>query len=753
MTQKAQPITRHVYTLVRALLIGALILLTECVVWNLPFWTTLSASTDSAAYENTLGSGLERVDSGFLKVVNPTSAYLQVEADGTSSFARIDALALPSDAKQGRILETIHLQVQNDSAMGETQSVSVTSPQSLYIRAHANSLLRVWVQEPIGSLIPIQDVRANAAVPFRFNWTRVALMTLLCLVLVALRPRSRLWDISLNTDNLVQRLIWSVSILALAAVTALRLFSQLNSGPAPVFHIAGSYTYDFNQYGHAADSLLAGHSWLNLPVPQTFADSANPYSPPLREQLLSQGVNPIYWDYAFFQGHWYSYFGVLPALVLFLPYRVITSLWIPGGAMLSTEAAISILIFGFAVSGSLLIIRMLRRLSARPSLAITLISLMLFFLGSNALYLLFRPNFYSIPFATSLLLSSLGLWFWFGASSPQKRRKRSNTGILPDVLSSGHTQLSTAHQPHSYDSEITIPYLSLPHLAAGALCIAANFASRPTFCVVALLAIPLFYRQIATLFSLWRAHSISTAQALRIPCAVIVPALVVILPFAAYNAIRFGSPLNFGNEFQITVADMTAYKTPASNLLPTLSCYTVLPLRFSTQFPFLMITPCALPQWGYTEAMVGGLFVLCPLLLLSFGVLFMRRKLVSSGLWPTLMSSLGLSVLLMVIDSIEGGLGWRYITDFAWLCALPSIGVLLAIHGEIRTDGNTPLNTSSSIRYQRVHYIVRGCVVFVCIVCIAINILALFVPGRDDALIKTNPKLFHDVASWFVMLR
>lgn len=35
---------------------------------------------------------------------------------------------------------------------------------------------------------------------------------------------------------------------------------------------------------------------------------------------------PSVLGYAFYQGHWYSYFGVVPALLLFLPYRAVTSL-------------------------------------------------------------------------------------------------------------------------------------------------------------------------------------------------------------------------------------------------------------------------------------------------------------------------------------------------------------------------------------------------------------------------------------------
>lgn len=56
-----------------------------------------------------------------------------------------------------------------------------------------------------------------------------------------------------------------------------------------------------------------------LDVPDALRDADNPYDVTTRQQLLADGVSPVYWDYAFFNGRWYSYFGVVPALLLFGP--------------------------------------------------------------------------------------------------------------------------------------------------------------------------------------------------------------------------------------------------------------------------------------------------------------------------------------------------------------------------------------------------------------------------------------------------
>ena len=58
------------------LAVAAIIAGMECIVFNLPFWRTLGASTDTNAVHNTLGPGLVRTDDDMLTVTDPTKAYL-----------------------------------------------------------------------------------------------------------------------------------------------------------------------------------------------------------------------------------------------------------------------------------------------------------------------------------------------------------------------------------------------------------------------------------------------------------------------------------------------------------------------------------------------------------------------------------------------------------------------------------------------------------------------------------------------------
>lgn len=46
----------------------------------------------------------------------------------------------------------------------------------------------------------------------------------------------------------------------------------------------------------------------------------NPYDPNERKE---SGVK-YHWDHAYYDGHYYMYFGIVPVFLAFLPYRIIT---------------------------------------------------------------------------------------------------------------------------------------------------------------------------------------------------------------------------------------------------------------------------------------------------------------------------------------------------------------------------------------------------------------------------------------------
>ena len=171
----------------------------ECIVFNLPFWRTLGASTDTNAVHNTLGSGLTRRNDGMLTVTDPTKAYLELTADGTSDYLRIDtessevidkareqaeAESKANDDKEVfKPLATIHVRADVDGITGKAQSMNPDAIRSHYVKAPGAGIVRIWIQEERGAIVPVTDARANVRVPFVINWMRVLAMALVLLMI------------------------------------------------------------------------------------------------------------------------------------------------------------------------------------------------------------------------------------------------------------------------------------------------------------------------------------------------------------------------------------------------------------------------------------------------------------------------------------------------------------------------------------------------------------------------------------------
>ena len=699
------------------LLLALLIIIFECSIGNLPFWNSVTGSTDSAAVHNTLGSGIKRIKTGGLIITDPSEAYLEVTSDGSSPYILLQPAKI-KNSKNQKITSDIHVRVEANQQLSEPQSTNPRALKTSLLKLPNESIdqpciVRIWLQHPTGAILDVEDARANVRAPFSWSWGRVCLLAIICLLIALWNPWSKLWKIKLNTSSTIQRLYLIASWTPFIIIALATIIWNLRNATPMHFDTAGNYAYDFDQYAHTADALAKGQVHLNLPVPHELTTLPNPYDPMARNNLLNHSVPHMYWDYAYYKGHWYSYFGVLPAVLLFLPYRLITSIWIPGGAMLPTTVATFVFLIAFLIAGSLLVIRIIENTVKNASLGTVSISLALFFISANTVYLWFRTSFYSVPMAASLFFTSLGLWFYLGAFGNSKTN-------------------------------------SFRNIALGSFFIALNLGCRPTFVITILFAIPAIYPILKKSFNnIIKNHEKpeSLRCILQYCSAWILPAALTAIPFGLYNLLRFGSPLNFGNEYQITITDMTTMRLPLQNILPSILSYIALPLRFIPTFPWIGIQPVAFDRWQYAEPMIGGMFVLSPLALVAVIAAFaMRKHYYSKISWNFTITSLIIGVFLIVFDSLKAGIGWRYIADFAWAFAIIAVvGVTLLL------ENTASIHENDSLSKKTISYSIRFVIITLLFASIIIAALSWFVTGREDSTLRFNPDLWYLVRFWLTL--
>jgi hypothetical protein len=701
------------------LLVLLIITLFECSIGNIPFWSSVTGSTDSASVHNSLGSGVKRLKSGGLLITDPSEAYLEVISDGSSPYIRLQPSRVKNKLyKKQQIIDDIHTRVEANKYLSKPQS---TNPRALNASllsipeevVDQPCVVRVWLQHPAGAILDVEDARANVRAPFSWSWGRVSILIVFAILIALWNPWSKLWKIKLNTSSISQRFYLFASWTPFIIIALATIIWNLRNATPMHFDSPGNYAYDFDQYAHTADALAKGQVHLNLPVPHELTTLPNPYDPMARNNLLNHSVPHMYWDYAYYKGHWYSYFGVLPAVLLFLPYRLITSIWIPGGAMLPTTVATFVFLIAFLIAGSLLVIRIIENTVKNASLGTVSISLALFFISANTVYLWFRTSFYSVPMAASLFFTSLGLWFYLGAFGNSKNN-------------------------------------SFRNIALGSFFIALNLGCRPTFVIAVLFAIPVLYPILKKSFNTF-SKDWKKAEYWSIPLlyatAWILPAVITAIPFGVYNLLRFGSPLNFGNEYQITITDMTTMRLPSQNILPSILSYIALPLRLIPTFPWIGIQPVAFDRWQYAEPMIGGMFVLSPLALVSsFAALAMRKRCLHKISWNISITSLIIGVFLIIFDSLKAGIGWRYIADFAWAFAIAAVvGVTLLL------EHAASVQKDDCWQKKTISYSIRFVVITLLFVSIIIAALSWFVTGREDSTLRFNPDLWYLVRSWLTL--
>ncbi len=398
-----------------------------------------------------------------------------------------------------------------------------------------------------------------------------------------------------------------------------------------------------DQYALLADSLLNGRLTLDLPVPDELRELEDPYDYDARYEIGSPEV-PIYWDHAYYDGNYYSYFGVVPAVLLYVPYQFLT-----GNALDTVTANV---VFGCCAIAAmaLLVWRIRDRWFHEASDGAVCLSFIACFNGSYAAYLVSVPRFYSIPIISGLALLFLGLWFWIGARVPFS----GISGKGPAPLSSGR-------------------------LCGGSICLALILGCRPQLCLVWLLAFPLFWSDV------FRDRTLFSTRSIAQSVAVLAPFSLIGLILAWYNTARFGSPFDFGAYYNLTGHNMTTYTQRLLLTLLQVLLVFFAPLNFQAQAPYFFPSSNYAGYvgdalgWAPTEPIFGGYVWAVPttpfILATPWVWMALRRK----GLAAFIPLLVALSVFLCAFDAHSAGTSERYMADFGWALSLAAIFVFLAL--------------------------------------------------------------------------
>ena len=390
-----------------------------------------------------------------------------------------------------------------------------------------------------------------------------------------------------------------------------------------------------NIYYQQLDAYIKGRLSLDVPVDPGLAALENPYDPYARSGMT------VLWDHAYYNGQYYCYYGHAPIYLVMLPIYWISK-YVPTNLFVLQLGTI-FSIFAFLLAG-LQVIKLFIKKTNSALLILTLIAMAFgsLLLCNNTYEYGGMP--YRIPYAYANGFLFLTIYLFIKGYQSDKRR-----------------------------------WL---YFIFTALSLVFIVLSRPLEVIYLLLFIPIIVKMIKGSWSNKKRMLLDYLPALGI---VLVGAIIV----CAMNYVRFDSILEFGEHYQLTVADCTKNHLDIEGILPTLYHYFIQPPKENAASGLLSYsyTSEKFETHPYITCSIGLLFI--PITLLTLLIPYVFNKDDDVSFWIFALTSPVLIFIVAFINYCFAGVCPRYLNDFTPWAAL--VGGLIGLKAIEKDDGKHPI--------------------------------------------------------------
>lgn len=531
------------------------------------------------------------------------------------------------------------------------------------------------VSLPTGHLFRINGITLNARKPLDFSMIRFLAVWLVYLLCYGLRRKSGWWKEDCRQITLEKKVVLAIIFLVFYGISFFLMASNsliIND--------------DYNPYQELAWALDAGQVSLLEQPSQELVSMENPYD------CFAKHFGDIDYkfDFAYYEGAYYVYHGILPCLLFYLPVYHLTGLNMPN----SIPVFFCCLLFGI---GLLLLMRqiIIRHFPKTPFAMLVLFILAGLF-GCQLPFFITQPNSYILTVICAVALVVWGLYFWISA------KKIDESGYLKG------------------------------RIVAGSFCMALVAAVRPTLLLYSVLAFVFFGRAWFTDKEGYDKKSRITMMALFA-----LPYVAVAIPVMYYNAIRFGSPFEFGLKYNLTVFDTGHVQFSLDRIYYAIGEYLFRIPDFNYFFPFINIFEAYWKTDAHSLVIFEGSFHagLIPfnLFLLAAAVVVERRRdIQKKGLYAFCLSLTLVSIFLMILDvELTSVIAYRYMADFSFALFITAwMGILWMQENYAGKD--------SYRAFQNI-------LLTVVFISIAMNSVFWFTPSENFSMILGNTGLYYDI--------
>ncbi len=624
-------------------------LLLELFVFNFNYWRTLGATS-----ANLLSEPAE------VTAEDPALTFDSIPGDTDS--IKIDLAKVNVEHS----LVTVELLVKDEgnSSFCELGHATMTpsSPLTEYLSfnsyGNVKSLKLQFDLEAEESLV-VKQVTANPNYPFVVSKFRIVLYALITAFVFLARKKGLRSVPAAGNEGLLD---WSARLLMVGfavLASAMLLLKPIyvgiatpdynqsryeGNGPFSTFvfsdpTVPGADRYHIDRYYELAKALVDGQLSLEIEPPRWLSEIDNPYDVHAREAAAAETGEEYKWDIAYYEGRYYLYFGIVPCLLLYVPMYLATGMAFPAGI------AVLMGVIGYGVG----LIALFRYLARMFFYNISIGSFLLVCIGalasSGLLYALLRATQYLLPMVWGLLFAVWGMLFLLKGCVSLQRRYFLLSGLFLALVFGCRPQLGILIL-------FVVPAYWCLHkrVRAREACLRSGIARSGRG--IPRHAIPLDIRS---------SQYKSCAPVWSYMVCFVIPMLLVGLLLAWYNAARFGSPFDFGANYNLTTNDMTHRSASLGLIAQGIFFYLLQPPNMAFEFPYLFAANAGTAYLGVNilEPTFGGALVTLPFLWGS-ALGFNKRT-----PWSLAVSALCvMGVIVTAFDSVAAGVLGRYVIDF-----------------------------------------------------------------------------------------
>lgn len=492
-----------------------------------------------------------------------------------------------------------------------------------------------------GEVINISDISLNVPIKMSFNpvrfWVMLAAAFIFYVIGMSVYNRKSVEE----NKKFFKGVCYTMTVVFILIALAITIGSK-------GFNLKEDFTSKSgNQITkEIVDAFEAGQLSLLTPVSDELLELDNPYDWSERSEA---GISYL-WDHLLFEGKYYSYYGIAPVLLVFLPYHVATGYYFPSTWAVFIFGAIGILFL------TKFFICLLENFFPKLGTNIAYGSLVILQMVTGIWFCFNVPNFYEIAQTSGFACVTCGAYFLL------------SSGVI------GERRLSKARLA-----------LSSVFLALAVLC-------RPTlvlYCIIAVVFI---------LFGLKKEKSLKYFMAALLPYVLIGGIQMW------YNYERFHSVFDFGIQYSLTINDFTRSEFhPEFAFIGYYNYLFALP-SITNNFPYIDTSKVLtfLPQGYYfvaTKSAVGIFVKALP----AFSYLYAGKayKKVSSPDKKRnailILLSCVLVPLIIIFSIWESGYGARYAADFAWEFLIGALIIAYIIYERCSESNKRKLDRAMAV--------------------------------------------------------